>query len=141
MADIKLRTTQNLLKLNDGKTDIIYLSSSYNAKSPKTPGLQIGESCITPSGSVRDLGVIFDKFLYMNDHVTTVCHAAYYHPENNHSLKLFLSQEALVTVVHAFITSCLDYCKYSLNRLQWIQNSAAYIVASASKYDYITAIL
>ena len=35
--------TQNLLKLNEGKSDIIYLSSSYNAKSLITPGLQIGE--------------------------------------------------------------------------------------------------
>ena len=39
--------TQNMLKLNDSKTDyIIYLSSSFNVKSLKTPGLQIGESCI-----------------------------------------------------------------------------------------------
>ena len=65
--------TQNLLKLNDGKTDIICMSSPYNAKSLKTPGLQIAESFITPSGSMREPGVIFDKFLNMNDQVTTVC--------------------------------------------------------------------
>ena len=69
--------SHNLLKLNEGKTDIIYLSSSYNAKSLKTPGLHTGESCITPSGSVIDLGVIIDKFLDMNDHVTMVCRAAF----------------------------------------------------------------
>jgi len=68
--------TQNLLKLNDDKTDIIYMASSYYVKSLKTPGLHIGESCITPSGSVKDLGVIFDKFLNMNDQVTSVCRAA-----------------------------------------------------------------
>ncbi len=72
--------------------------------------LQIGKSCITPSGSVRDLGVIFDKFLYMNDHVTTLCRAAYYHLRNIRSLKPFLSEETLVPVVHAFITSRIDYC-------------------------------
>jgi len=149
IADIRLWMTQNLLKLNDDKTDIIYMASSYYAKSLKTPGLHIGELCITPSCSVRDLGVIFDKFLNMNDHVTSVCRAAYYHLKNIRSLKPFLSQEALVTVVHAFVTSRIDYCnsllygisKYNINRLQRIQNSAAHIVVSASKYDHITPIL
>ena len=66
--------------------------------------IQIGESCITPSGSVRDLGVILDKFLDVIEHVTTVCRAAYYDFKNIRSLKPFLSQESFVTVVHAFIT-------------------------------------
>ena len=63
--------------------------------------------------------------------------------EYPHSLKPFLSQEELITVVHAFITSCIDYfnsllyriSKYSLNLLQPIQNSAAHIIVIASKYD------
>ena len=147
IANIRLRMTHILLKLNEGKTDIIYLSSSYNPKSPKTPGIHNAESCITPSGSVRDMGVIFDKFLDMNDHVTIVCRAAYYHLKNIRSLKPFLSQEALVKMAHAFITSRIDYCnsflygtsKCSLNRLQRIQNSAARILTSASKYDHITS--
>ena len=84
----------------------------------------------------------------MNDQLTLVYRAAYFHLENIRDLKPFLSQEAVVTVVHAFITSCIDYCnsllygisKYNLNRLQQIQNSAAYIVANASKSDHITPI-
>ena len=38
---IRLWMIQNLLKLNNDKTYIIYLSSSRHAKSLKTPGLQI----------------------------------------------------------------------------------------------------
>ena len=68
--------TQNLLKLHDCKTDIIDLSSSYNAKSLKSPGLQIGESCITPTDSVKDLRISFNKFLDINDQVTKGGHAA-----------------------------------------------------------------
>ena len=40
----------------------------------------------------------------MNDHIISMCHAVYYHPENIHTLKPVLSQEALVTVVHAIVT-------------------------------------
>ena len=75
--------------------------------------------------------------------------AEYYHLKNIHSLKPLFSQEALVTVVHAFITSRIDYgncllygiSKYSLNQLQQIQNSTARIETSASIYDHITPIL
>ncbi|KAK2170581.1 hypothetical protein LSH36_2g17002, partial [Paralvinella palmiformis] len=57
--------------------------------------------------------------------------------------------DALVTVVHAFVTSRIDYCNsllygisdYNINRLQRIQNSAARIVTNTRKYDHITLIL
>ena len=74
----------------------------------------------------------------MHEHVTSVCRAAYYHLKNIHCLNAFLTQETLVTVVHAFVTSRIDYCifllycisDYNINRLQRIQNSAARIVTN-----------
>jgi len=59
IVDIRLWMTQNLLKLNDNKTNIIYLVSPHCVKSPKTPVLQMGASSITPNGSVKILGVMF----------------------------------------------------------------------------------
>jgi glycogen synthase len=81
----------------------------------------------------------------MHEHVTSVCRAAYYHPNNNHCLKAFLTQKTLVTVVHAFVTSRIDYCNsllygisdYNTNRLQRIQNSTAPIVTNTKTYDHI----
>ena len=95
------------------------------------------------------LGVIFDQCINMYEHVTSVCRALYYHLNNIHRLKVFLTQEILVTVVHAFVTSRIDYCNsmlygisnYNINRLQRIQNSAARIVKNTRKYDHITPIL
>ena len=95
------------------------------------------------------LGVIFDQCIHMHEHVTSVCRAAYYHLKNIHRLKTFLTQETLVIVVHAFVTSRVDYCNfllygiadYNINRLQRIQNIAARIVPNTRKYDYITPIL
>jgi len=73
----------------------------------------------------------------------------YADPKNIHCLKAFLTQEALITVVHAFVTSRIDYCNsllygisdYNINHHQRIQNSAARIVINARKYDNITPIL
>jgi len=125
IADIWLWMTQNLLKLNDNKTNIIYLAPAHYIKSLKTPALQMGTSSITPNGSVKNIGVIFDQCINMYEHVTSVCRTVYYHLKNTHCLKAFLTKEALVTVVHAFVTSHIDYCNsllyvisdYNINRL------------------------
>ena len=101
--------SQNHLKLNDSKTNIIYLTSPHCVKSLTTPALQMGASSITPNGSVKNLGVIFNQCIKMHEHVTSVCRAAYYHLKNIHCLKALLTQ-ALVMVVHAFVTSRIDYC-------------------------------
>ena len=60
-----------------------------------------------------------------------------------------MSQEALVNVVHAFVTSRIDYCNcllygisdYKIDRLQRIQNSVVRIVTNTRKYEHITQIL
>ena len=103
---------------------------------------------VTPNGTVNNLGVIFDQCINMHEHVTSVCQADYYHLKNIHSLKAFLTQEVLVTVVHV-ITSRIDYYNfllyrisdYNINRLQRIQYSAAPIVSYTRKYYHITPIL
>jgi len=46
----------------------------------------------------------------MHEHVTSVWRAAYYHLKNIHCLKAVLTQEAILTVVHAIVTSRIDYC-------------------------------
>jgi len=118
--------TQNLLRQNDNKTNIIYLAQPHCVKSLKTPALQMGASSITPNGSENNLRVIFDQCINMYEHVASVCRAAYYHLKNIHCLKELLKQEALVTVVHAFVVSGIDYCNpllygisdYNINCLQ-----------------------
>ena len=85
----------------------------------------------------------------MYEHVTSVCRAAYYHLKNIHCLKAFLTQEALIFVVHALVISPIDYCNsllygisdYNINCLQQIQNSVVPIVANTGNYDHITKIL
>ena len=57
--------------------------------------------------------------------------------------------ETTISLVHAFITSKVDYCnsllygvpKYLLLRLQRVLNCAARIVFKSNKYDHITPLL
>ena len=64
-------------------------------------------------------------------------------------MKKYLSRDSLLTLVHAFITSRLDYCNallYGLPneqifKLQRVQNAAARLIMDIGKYSHITPAL
>ena len=64
-------------------------------------------------------------------------------------IRKFLTPEATKAIIHAFVTSKIDYCNcllfgfpdYLLQRLQRILNCAARVVYQSNKYDHITPLL
>ncbi len=64
-------------------------------------------------------------------------------------VKPFLSRKSFETVIHAFISSWLDYCNSlyyglpvsSINQLQLVQNAAARLLTGSHKWVHITPIL
>ena len=57
----------------------------------------------------------------MTDHTNKACNAAFYHLRNLRRIKKYLSRDSLITLVHAFITSRLDYCNGLLFGLPNVQ--------------------
>ena len=63
--------------------------------------------------------------------------------------KKYLSKDSLLNLVHAFITSRLDYCnallyglpKEQITKLQHVKNAAARVVMGIGKYSHITPVL
>ncbi len=59
-----------------------------------------------------------------------------------------LSMSNAELLIHAFMTSRLDYCNYLLsgcsthliNKLQMVQNAAARVLTRTKKYDHINAV-
>ena len=109
----------------------------------------MGKDQITPVMLVRNLDVIFDSNLKMDMQITKACHNAYYHPHNIRRIGEFLNQETTCTIIHAFITSQIDYGNSLMNglpetptkKLQRVQNTAARLVFNLRKYDRITPAL
>ena len=64
-------------------------------------------------------------------------------------IRKYFTKESAEVAVHAFIASKLDYCnallyglpKYQLQRLQYVQNTAARVVLQVSKFQHITPVL
>ncbi len=119
------------------------------AKKVSPLSLHVGDHTIIPSPAAKGLGVTLDSHLSMEAHITTLCRKAFFHLKNISQIRRFLDKASLECVVHAFITSMLDYSNSLLcgipstqiTRLQYIQNTAARIISGTSKYDHITPVM
>ena len=93
-------------------------------------------------------GVILTYRCQLISHAKT-CGAAFYWLYNIKRTSNFLSKDNLISVIHAFVTSRLDYCNSILHglpsseliKLQRVQNAAARLVTSTLRYCHITPIL
>ena len=82
----------------------------------------------------------------MTDHINKACNAAFYHLHNLRRIKKYLSRDSLITLVHAFITSRLDYCngllfglpKAEIAKLQRVQNAAARLILNRKVFSHYT---
>ena len=85
----------------------------------------------------------------MEEHISNVCRIGYWQLKNISKLRHYVDRASLESIVHAFVTSKLDYCNSLLiglphsllNRLQLIQNTAARILTLTPKYEHITPVL
>ena len=111
--------------------------------------IKVVSSVIKPSSQVKNLGSWFDPNLNMRRHITNVCKAGFFYLHNIRRIKKYLSRDSLLALVHAFITSRLDYCnallyglpKEQLVKLQRVQNAAARLIMDIGKYSHITPAL
>ena len=104
---------------------------------------------IKPVDSVRNLGVILDCNLSMKKHVSNLCSSASFALRNIKSISKYLDRNKLERLVHAFISTKIDYCNsilYGLNnkeinKIQQIQNASARLITKSKKFDNISPIL
>ena len=111
--------------------------------------LTIAGHRVTATSSVRDLGVVLDSTLSIQAHVGQVTKSCYYQLRNIGQIRRSINEGACKTLVHALVTSRIDYCnsvlyglpQTAVQRLQRVQNCAARIVSRTKKYDHITPVL
>ena len=83
LSDIMWRMITNKLKIiNDSKTEFIVFRSPQLRCDLSGLSVNVGESQITQSVKVRDLGLIFDQCLNFDDHITAICRSTYFHIRN-----------------------------------------------------------
>lgn len=148
-ADISTWMSNNMLKLNQDKTELIVFSSKFNAKKTSEVSMNVGDSRVNAVDSVCNLGVILDSCLNMEKQVNAVTKSCFYQIRNIGRIRQYITEEACKTLVQALVISRLDYGNALLHglphsvlaKLQRIQNCAARLVSRTRKHDHITPVL
>ncbi len=144
LADISAWMKEHHLQLNLAKIELLVLPATPTLQHDFT--IQLGSSTITPSSSVRNLGVIFFDQLTFKEHIVKTAWSCRFALHNIRKIRSFLTQHAAQLLVLALVISRLDYCNAllaglpsnTIKPLHMIQNAAAWVVFSEPKSAHVT---
>ena len=146
---LKCWMRQNMLKLNDDKTEFFVALPAHLKCNMPPISLRIGDKSIGPSEIVRNLGVVFDSTMCMSNQVKSLCSSLRYQLRLISRIRRFLDYNTCHHVIRALVLSKLDYGNglllgintSDMNRLQRIQNWAAKMICQVLKRDHATPCL
>ena len=112
-------------------------------------GIIFEGECIRFSNEVKNVGVWIDKNLTMDKHINFIVSHCYKILKDIGRIKKCLQKSHLEKIVHAVISSRLDYCnslfanisKNNLCKLQKVQNSAAKLILGKRRRDSASSAL
>ena len=125
------------------------MASTHKKDKLVIPTLSVAETVITPTSSVHNIGVMFDSSMSMRDHVNSTVKAAHFHLRKIGAVRRYLTRQACEQLIHAFVTSKIDYGNallygvpdVHLKKLQRVLNVAARIVSLSRATEHITPVL
>ncbi len=144
LARRELVSSGHHLQLNLAKTELLVFPATPTLHHDFT--IQLGSSTITPSASVRNLGVIFDGQLTFKEHIAKTARSCRFALHNIRKIRPFLTEHAAQLLVQALVISRLDYCNAllaglpsnTIKPLQMIQNAAPRLVFNEPKRAHVT---
>ncbi len=110
------------------------------------PLLTVGDVQVPLSDSTHALGVEVDNTIYMVKQINSIAKSSFFQLHRVYKISECVTKVAAKTMVHALVTSKLDYCNsllYGLpniliNMLWNVQKSAARLITMSGKYQHIS---
>lgn len=141
--------SQNKLKMNNTKTEVINFSSRQQAEKIHNKDFDINGSTIKVSENIKYLGAYLDSELKMDKHIIIKCRTAMWNIQKLKQIRKFLTMEACHTLVKGLVLSHLDYSnailagqsKSRTKKMQMVQNAAAKLVFNKKRRDSATQCL
>ena len=104
---------------------------------------------INQSADVTVQEVVFDQEIISNTHIKRLAGRCFYQLCRIRSVRNALTSDTSKTVVHAFVSSHVDYCNSIFSPmhvkhqcpLQFILNAATLVISRWSKYDQISYVI
>jgi len=145
IMDINHWMSAHRQKLNIDNTELIWTGTNYNVFSYcwKCKFPVIGADVILPSQHVSQLELVISADLGLEKHVSNVSTTCFRHLHRLRHIRCSLCTESATTLMHAFVTSQVDYSntvfvrarKSVTNKLQQVLNVAALLVSGTRKFD------
>ena len=123
--DVALWMWSNRLQLNTANTEVLWCSSSRRQHQLPQVALRVGTDYVTPTTSVRDLGIYVDSDVSMRTHVSRTVSSCFVTLRQLRSIRRSTSQAVLLSLV----LSRLDYGKLATRR------SPVYLATSSTNYS------
>ena len=111
---IKKWMASNFLKLNDDKTELLVVHPKH-IETPSLRSIAVGDEVINSSECARNIGVMLDQNLNMEQQITTICKSAFLHIL--HNSKSCLSSQFARLIMG---TNKRDHIRPVLKKLHWL---------------------
>ena len=142
VKEVQTWMSSNRLRLNPDKTEFIWLGTGRARSKIDAQAIEAAFPNWKTKHVVRDLGVLLDEDLSMDQHVGSLCRSCFYQLRQIRVVRRNLSHEAAATLVHSFVLNRLDFCNAVLaglpncriRQLQSVLNCAARVVADLPKF-------
>ena len=139
----------NKLKFNATKTEIIVMCAPHIKTKLSMPHIKLCDTVVPVCTVAKNIGVLFENNLSMNNQVQHICRVAYFHIHCIGKIRNLLDLKTTEIMIHSYVTSCLDngnfllygISDHLLTKLQRVQNAAARLITKTRKHDHITAVL
>src|SRR6218665_3480426 len=104
------RLTSGCHQIDSEKTQFIWLGGQQQLNKVNINSINLLGSKVNFQSSVINLGVTIDGPLTMRDHMLQFCRTSFYQLRQSSVIRGSLSVETCTALVHAFVSSRLDYC-------------------------------
>ena len=149
MEKVRSWMINDKLMLNDDKTEFLVMGTSKQLPKVSVNSIRVGDVHVIPVHSARNLSSWFDLHMDMATHITKTCGSAFFYLYNIRHIRKYLTSECTEKLIHAFITSRLDYCNSLLygvpddhmQKFQRVMNASARLIFCAPKHCHITPLL
>ena len=146
LGRIKTWLGENALQLNSDKTEVLLFAPDDAVHEIQQ---HLGDLSSSIKPSLRNLGVFFDGQMSLEHHSKQLVKNCFFHLRNISKIRSMVSKGDLEMIIHAFVSSRLDYCnslfscltKKDLSKLQYVQNSAARLLSHENRRAHITPVL
>ena len=107
VSDIREWMNQNMLKLNDDKTELIVFTTKYKQDLYNDLSITIGDTVVDCSSQVKDIGVIFDRVLSLRQHFSYTPKTCRFHLRNISRIRKYIPHDTSVVLVKSIV---MMYC-------------------------------